>query len=195
MSLPANFLTKTRPADCIVWTGALNSRGYGCFGVNGKSQLAHRVAYEAAHGPIPEGLTIDHLCGFRRCVNPDHLEAVTGAENTRRANDAASVCVNGHALPTERTARGKRACRECSREYSREYSREAAAAAYAPVSVGVGEASSEEVRAWAIDEGLTTETRGNIPGWIRDAYANWLVMRELARLITDHPELIDESTP
>lgn len=56
--------------DCWLWTGCLNSCGYGCWAVNGKSQLTHRLAYEALVGPIPEGLTIDHLCRVRACCNP-----------------------------------------------------------------------------------------------------------------------------
>lgn len=76
--------TITMPTPCVIWTGALNSRGYPCFSVGGWSQLAHRLAYQDAFGEIPEGLTIDHLCRVKRCVNPDHLEAVTRGENARR---------------------------------------------------------------------------------------------------------------
>lgn len=47
---------------------------------------AHRFAYELVKGPIPEGLTLDHLCNVPLCVNPDHLEPVTLSENIRRAN-------------------------------------------------------------------------------------------------------------
>lgn len=51
----------------------------------GKSWYAHRLTYEAMVAPIPDGYTIDHLCRVRNCCNPDHLEAVPPAENTRRA--------------------------------------------------------------------------------------------------------------
>jgi hypothetical protein len=47
---------------------------------------AHRWYYEEAKGPIPAGMVLDHLCRNKGCVNPDHLEPVTSAENTRRSN-------------------------------------------------------------------------------------------------------------
>lgn len=70
---------------CWVWTGSRNRNGYGQMFFDGRSRLAHRVAYAAYIGPIPDGLSIDHLCRTKCCVNPEHLEAVTASENVRRA--------------------------------------------------------------------------------------------------------------
>lgn len=71
---------------CWVWTPPLRPDGYGQFWVasKGRAIVAHRWSYEHHVGPIPEGLTLDHLCRNRSCVNPTHLEPVTRGENVRR---------------------------------------------------------------------------------------------------------------
>lgn len=75
-------------SECWLWTGSLDTNGYGQLqGLRRKRQMAHRMAYEGIVGPIPDGLTLDHLCRNTRCVRPDHLEPVTHYENLRRAHE------------------------------------------------------------------------------------------------------------
>jgi hypothetical protein len=74
---------------CWLWTGTIANNGYGhIYREGGPLMTAHRLSYEVHVGPIPDGLTIDHLCRVRHCVNPDHLEPVTVAENNRRGREA-----------------------------------------------------------------------------------------------------------
>jgi hypothetical protein len=108
---------------CWQFTGCLNRDGYGRFYSEGKSWLAHRVAYELANGPIPAGLTVDHTCNNRACIRYEHLEAVTPAENSRRAAERRTHCKNGHEYTESNTYhhRGKRHCRTCNRLAVRRY--------------------------------------------------------------------------
>lgn len=113
-------------APCWLWTGPLNDQGYGRYFPNAESPRpirAHRAAYEFFVGPIPEGLELDHLCRVRHCVNPEHVEPVTHAENVRRGaagnnKRAKTHCPQGHPYsgdnlylyPGPRVHRGCRAC-------------------------------------------------------------------------------------
>lgn len=69
---------------CWIWTGIVSHRGYGRTYRDGVKRQAHCAVYEEMVGPIPAGHVLDHLCRERRCVNPEHVEPVTVAENTRR---------------------------------------------------------------------------------------------------------------
>lgn len=128
------FVTKFEVEDrghetaCWVWTGALTRKGYGHFSVNSGYFGAHRFAYLHYRGLIPPGMVLDHLCRVRHCVNPDHLEPVTSAENTRRGLIPLSKwtkthCPQGHPYEGDNVQidkRGARHCRTCRRERERE---------------------------------------------------------------------------
>ena len=110
-------------SGCWLWLGTCCREGYGRIEVDRygdrKRVLAHRVMYEFHRGPIPPGLQIDHLCRVTCCVNPDHLEPVTPAENRIRALPARGrECRRGHAFTPENTyfrRDGRRRCRICAR--------------------------------------------------------------------------------
>lgn len=130
LGLAARFwprVDKNGPNGCWIWTGTRAKTGYGTIGADrtGWTLLAHRVAYEFVIGPIPEGLTLDHLCRVRLCVNPAHLEPVTLAENKRRGeslpakNARKTQCESGHPYTPQNTyihpVKGWRRCRTCDR--------------------------------------------------------------------------------
>jgi len=81
---------------CWLWLGCKTKRGYAQIGFGRKVWKGHRLLYELFYGKIPEGLTIDHLCCVKNCLNPLHLEAVTAIENRLRAFRNKVKCINGH---------------------------------------------------------------------------------------------------
>ena len=93
-------------------------------------RLAHRVFYERCIGPIPAGLTLDHLCRNRACVNPHHGEPVTRGENVLRGEGPSAQharqthCLNGHPLDGTGSdvlidSLNRRVCRPCRRQRER----------------------------------------------------------------------------
>lgn len=116
-------------AGCLIWQGMHDPDGYGRRnGANHPAGIkAHRQVYWDEIGPIPDGLTIDHLCRNRSCVNPDHLEPVTMRENTMRGMGFSAVnarkthCPKGHPYDEANTYYfgRNRQCRACRREFGR----------------------------------------------------------------------------
>lgn len=77
---------------CWIWQGFKDSRaGYAVIGINGRPRKVHQISYKRFHGEVPAGKEIDHVCGNRACVNPDHLEAVSHTENCRRGRKAVLI--------------------------------------------------------------------------------------------------------
>ncbi len=122
-----------QPNGCWWFTACLNPQGYGIIssGATGKALLAHKVSYEHFHGPVPDGLDLDHTCHdpttcsggitclHRRCCNPDHVEPVTRIVNASpsRGHSGISIrklaavqkakthCPQGHEYTPENTYR------------------------------------------------------------------------------------------
>lgn len=112
---------------CWVWQRFINPGGYGMLKIDGRTKVAHRDSYERLVGPIPEGLELDHLCRVRACVNPDHLEPVTGRVNILRGEGQGAKharkthCVHGHPLSGDNiwvSPQGWRRCLTCKRRWS-----------------------------------------------------------------------------
>lgn len=111
-------VNKDGPNGCWEWTGPREPFGYGRV----SSLRAHRIAYELLVGPIPVGLTLDHLCRNPPCVNPAHLEPVTMGVNVLRGDTITgraarqTTCKRGHPFTI---VAGRRVCIECRRARDR----------------------------------------------------------------------------
>jgi hypothetical protein len=106
---PESILDRIEQDEEGCWTGPWRpsgGEGYRQVRIGGTAQMLHRVVYEALEGPIPDGLTLDHLCRNRACCNPGHLEPVTMRENTLR----------GDTIPAQHAA--KDSCPKCGGEFS-----------------------------------------------------------------------------
>ena len=129
-----SFIGWHETADgCWEWSGARSRNGYGkmAYG-NGTTAGSHRVSYEVHRGPIPDGLFVRHKCDNPPCINPDHLELGTPADNSRDMVERnrtrgyvtgryGGTCVKGlHAVTSDDdlvvSKRGAHMCAACYRE-------------------------------------------------------------------------------
>jgi len=130
---------------CWIFAGHVSKKGYGKMWNEGRrSDIAHRVYYQRERGPIPEGLQLDHLCRNRACVNPAHLEPVTGKVNAGRGVRATRThCQHGHPyagsnlVVSRRKKKIQRECRECQRAWNRRSAAKRRARAKAEISGAV----------------------------------------------------------
>lgn len=120
-----------KDVECWKWVGPINQNGYGVFSYDNERRYAHRFAYELMVGQVQEKMQLDHVCHtrdplcreglscrHRRCVNPDHLEPVTGRVNIKRAAERRQACRRGHPrVPGNVYVRldGYQVCRACIR--------------------------------------------------------------------------------
>jgi len=175
MDVESRFFDRVdRSGECWVWTGQQNELGYGRFHANGRKVKAHRWSYEHLVGPIPEGLVLDHLCRNPSCVNPEHLEPVTQAENNRRGESLTAKqarqthCKRGHEFTPENTyvtTRGERTCRVCRRSQNKVY-REKRKAREAEMITMTAEALAElKADVWDEGEEAGVKNQANWNGW------------------------------
>jgi HNH endonuclease len=131
-------ISPPEPSGCRRWQGSPSKNGYARYGirVDGRTVmiLVHRFIYEAEHGPIPAGLTVDHVkdrgCLYKDCCELSHLEAVTHRENVLRSDGPAARnarkthCPKGHPYDYVKPCDpNHRRCLACEREQAREASR------------------------------------------------------------------------
>lgn len=125
---------KQGTGGCWLWRGKVGRGGYGLVRFRGRPTGVHRVSYILLVGDIPEGMTLDHLCRVRNCVNPKHLEPVSQQQNILRGEGLAAQnakktrCRNGHLLKPgnlvlNQLKRGKRLCLKCTRKRMAEWRR------------------------------------------------------------------------
>lgn len=133
-----------KQGDCWLWQAPLDRDGYGSFFFRGALRRAHRVAWYAVNGEIPDRHVINHTCRNRACVRPQHLQCLSVAEHQLKdttsipyINSQKAHCPKGHPYDRTVTWSGKtqRLCSICTREKQRVNKRRRHQAAKAALSV------------------------------------------------------------
>lgn len=117
--------------DCLIWQGTKRSNGYGVITFNGRQTTTHRVMYQLVAGDVPDGMEVDHTCSRRDCINPEHLQVVTHAENMFLSASRRKTCRNGHLWTEGNTylgtvkrkqggTRTQRYCRICRAQHQKD---------------------------------------------------------------------------
>jgi hypothetical protein len=124
MTLPKVIASKivVSESDCWMWKGTISDGGYAHVVWTGSpnTRRVHRIVYQLLVGPIPSGLTLDHLCRVKSCVNPSHLEPVTMKENNLRSMSLSAInarkthCIRGHDLNNPDLVYRRRGWRDCT---------------------------------------------------------------------------------
>jgi hypothetical protein len=111
-----------KTSNCWNWT-AFTHNGYGYMNQLKVPITAHRFAYMACIGPVPEGMELHHRCRNKQCVNPNHLQVVSRRDHEDSAPSLARArthCPSGHPYDAENTwvsrRSGYRQCRTCNRD-------------------------------------------------------------------------------
>lgn len=123
------IMRSEQAGPCVVFTGRKTPDGYGRMTLGGSEVSPHRVAWEALVGPIPDGMTIDHLCRNRTCWWPDHLRVVEKKTNTldgyglTAQNARKERCRFGHKYRRAVYPSGRpyRTCDPCARRRAAEH--------------------------------------------------------------------------
>lgn len=90
-------VAKAGPTECWMWQASVNAMGYGQFVRTGRVLVyAHRWSYEQSHGPIADGMSIDHMCHVPSCVNPAHLRAVSPRQNLENHSGPTRANTSGY---------------------------------------------------------------------------------------------------
>jgi hypothetical protein len=88
---------------CWLWQACFRKTGYGAFGFRGRTEYAHRVAYELFVGEIPQGKEVCHHCDVRACVNPNHLFVGTRGDNMRDASAKGRIKIPARSFRSDET--------------------------------------------------------------------------------------------
>lgn len=160
-------------SGCWDWVASKKApSGYGQYRFRRSNWNAHRVAYTLYVGEIPDGLVLDHTCLNKGCVNPKHLEPVTGTENARRYAATITHCPRGHPRSLYRT---KISCRQCHNERTNLAlaRRQVAAQAQRPGRVRLLEQDIEAMRALRT-QGMAVKTIAAVFG-VTPKYASRII--------------------